>query len=241
LEANREPSRGRVRSDRSGREDTYHYEEALRETLGGGGDTDTNACIVGGLLGARWGVSAIPGATTKKVLACDTTASSIHGPRRSTHTRPGNLFVHSSVHQEWNGDACRFTLRSSGITTDPRLHHGALESASASRRTCDPSRQTRRRGDGWRVHTLRRHIQCFDALESASCEVDARSKAVDEPSSLGSRASSSTEKYDRSSSGRQPRTRRKIESVVLVHGLHRDEKAVGSEPCSSDRQWCESH
>jgi len=29
--------------------------QALRETLAGGGDTDTNACIVGGLVGALWG------------------------------------------------------------------------------------------------------------------------------------------------------------------------------------------
>ncbi len=32
------------------------YLEAIRETLQGGGDTDTNACIVGGLLGASGGV-----------------------------------------------------------------------------------------------------------------------------------------------------------------------------------------
>jgi ADP-ribosyl-[dinitrogen reductase] hydrolase len=48
--------------------------DALRETLAGGGDTDTNACIVGGLLGARWGASAIPEAMKAKVLGCDTRA-----------------------------------------------------------------------------------------------------------------------------------------------------------------------
>ncbi|MBX3201957.1 MAG: ADP-ribosylglycohydrolase family protein [Labilithrix sp.] len=50
------------------------YEEALRETLAGGGDTDTNACIVGGLVGARWGAAAIPTGMTAAVLACDTSA-----------------------------------------------------------------------------------------------------------------------------------------------------------------------
>lgn len=50
------------------------YEDALRETLAGGGDTDTNACIVGGLLGARWGAEAIPPRMTEAVLACDTSA-----------------------------------------------------------------------------------------------------------------------------------------------------------------------
>lgn len=48
------------------------WAEAIRETLLGGGDTDTNACIVGGLLGARFGASAIPEAMRAAVLACDT-------------------------------------------------------------------------------------------------------------------------------------------------------------------------
>jgi ADP-ribosylglycohydrolase len=48
------------------------YADALAETLAGGGDTDTNACIVGGLLGARWGASAIPELMRSAVLGCDT-------------------------------------------------------------------------------------------------------------------------------------------------------------------------
>ena len=36
------------------------YEEALRETIRLGGDTDTNACIVGGLVGAFVGIKSIP-------------------------------------------------------------------------------------------------------------------------------------------------------------------------------------
>lgn len=48
------------------------YVEALRETLAGGGDTDTNACIVGGLLGARDGANALPHAMRERVLGCDT-------------------------------------------------------------------------------------------------------------------------------------------------------------------------
>ena len=38
----------------------YSYEAAIRDMLLQGGDTDTNAAIVGGLLGARWGLDAIP-------------------------------------------------------------------------------------------------------------------------------------------------------------------------------------
>lgn len=48
------------------------YVAALRETLAGGGDTDTNACIVGGLLGARDGADALPHAMRAGVLGCDT-------------------------------------------------------------------------------------------------------------------------------------------------------------------------
>ena len=48
------------------------FVEALRETLAGGGDTDTNGCIVGGLLGALHGENAIPEAMRAAVLTCDT-------------------------------------------------------------------------------------------------------------------------------------------------------------------------
>lgn len=45
--------------------------EAVRETLAGGGDTDTNTCIVAGLLGARDGAESLPTAYKEKVLHCD--------------------------------------------------------------------------------------------------------------------------------------------------------------------------
>lgn len=48
------------------------FVEAVRETLAGGGDTDTNACIVGGLVGAAAGVYAIPRSMRDRVLGCDT-------------------------------------------------------------------------------------------------------------------------------------------------------------------------
>ena len=49
------------------------YETAIAETLLGGGDTDTNACIVGGLIGAAVGVDGIPENMRHAVLNCDTT------------------------------------------------------------------------------------------------------------------------------------------------------------------------
>ena len=45
-------------------------EEALVQTVGRGGDTDTNAAIAGALLGARHGRSAIPSRWILPVLAC---------------------------------------------------------------------------------------------------------------------------------------------------------------------------
>ena len=49
------------------------YKDALTETLLGGGDTDTNACIVGGLIGAAVGIDGIPENMRVQVLSCDTT------------------------------------------------------------------------------------------------------------------------------------------------------------------------
>ena len=47
------------------------YVAALTETLCGGGDTDTNACIVGGLIGAAVGIDGIPGTQREAVLSSD--------------------------------------------------------------------------------------------------------------------------------------------------------------------------
>ena len=47
------------------------FEGGLRTVLLEGGDTDTNACIVAGLLGARFGYSKIPRRMTAAVEACD--------------------------------------------------------------------------------------------------------------------------------------------------------------------------
>ena len=56
------------------------YESALRETLAGGGDSDTNACIVGGLVGAAVGLNEIPASMVNAVVHCDTS--------RGTKPRP---------------------------------------------------------------------------------------------------------------------------------------------------------
>lgn len=48
------------------------YLDVIYETLMGGGDTDTNACIVGGLVGAYYGEEGIPGPIKNSILQCDT-------------------------------------------------------------------------------------------------------------------------------------------------------------------------
>lgn len=48
------------------------YEDAIRETLMGGGDCDSNACIVGGLIGAAQGIESIPPHMVQAIVDCDT-------------------------------------------------------------------------------------------------------------------------------------------------------------------------
>jgi len=48
------------------------FYDALHETLRGGGDTDTNGCIVGGLIGALHGEGGIPAWMKQTVLNCET-------------------------------------------------------------------------------------------------------------------------------------------------------------------------
>ncbi|HYY60187.1 MAG TPA: ADP-ribosylglycohydrolase family protein [Burkholderiales bacterium] len=49
---------------------SLEFEQALVETVGRGGDTDTNAAIAGALLGACHGREAIPARWIYPVLAC---------------------------------------------------------------------------------------------------------------------------------------------------------------------------
>ena len=48
------------------------FRNALYQVLSCGGDTDTNACIVGGLVGARVGIEGIPEHMTLSILECNT-------------------------------------------------------------------------------------------------------------------------------------------------------------------------
>ena len=50
-------------------EDYWTY--ALRAVIGLGGDTDTNACVVGAMMGALVGIKEMPSKMYKKVLAFD--------------------------------------------------------------------------------------------------------------------------------------------------------------------------
>mmetsp|Transcript_4594 Transcript_4594/g.6934 ORF Transcript_4594/g.6934 Transcript_4594/m.6934 type:complete len:335 (+) Transcript_4594:32-1036(+) len=56
------------------------FEEAMRSILIEGGDTDTNACILGALIGAARGLSGIPAEYTEKVLTWEPKKGGIKRP-----------------------------------------------------------------------------------------------------------------------------------------------------------------
>ena len=58
-------------------------EEALVDTVGRGGDTDTNAAICGALLGAVHGIDAIPQQWVSSILTCrpEQGKPNVHQPR----------------------------------------------------------------------------------------------------------------------------------------------------------------
>jgi ADP-ribosylglycohydrolase len=75
-----------------------NYDQAIKETLMGGGDTDTNACIVGGLVGAAKGLASphldssgsVPFGMAYTVITCDTNKGGEPRPDW-LHTRYGML------------------------------------------------------------------------------------------------------------------------------------------------------
>ena len=46
----------------------YTYQEAIIQTLLKSGDTDTNACIVGGIIGSNFGLTKLPCNSRSKIL-----------------------------------------------------------------------------------------------------------------------------------------------------------------------------
>jgi len=63
------------------------FEDAMRATLAGGGDSSTTACVVGALLGARDGFQGMPERWVRATLACDQSL----GHQRATEYHPQNL------------------------------------------------------------------------------------------------------------------------------------------------------
>jgi ADP-ribosyl-[dinitrogen reductase] hydrolase len=53
------------------RVDTMTFDDCLRLALELAGDTDTNACIMGGMIGAYFGKSSLPSEKVRKCLECD--------------------------------------------------------------------------------------------------------------------------------------------------------------------------
>lgn len=67
------------------------YESAIRQTLIKGGDTDTNAAIVGGVIGALHGLDAIPSFMREPVLAFDPSAPGATRRPRPDRYRGANM------------------------------------------------------------------------------------------------------------------------------------------------------
>eukprot|EP00929_Paragymnodinium_shiwhaense_P050601 TRINITY_DN25483_c0_g1_i1.p1 TRINITY_DN25483_c0_g1~~TRINITY_DN25483_c0_g1_i1.p1 ORF type:complete len:574 (+),score=147.28 TRINITY_DN25483_c0_g1_i1:100-1821(+) len=67
------------------------FEVAMRATLAGGGDTDSNAAIVGGLIGAARGVQGIPERWLRAVLASDPNSGGGSGQARPAEYHPSKL------------------------------------------------------------------------------------------------------------------------------------------------------
>jgi len=73
----------------------YHrtpYKEAIAHTLLKGGDTDTNACIVGGLMGCYWGMSGIPSFMLDPVLHYSYNEDKDNGHLRPSWLHPIKVF-----------------------------------------------------------------------------------------------------------------------------------------------------
>ena len=66
------------------------FEQAIEWTLNKAGDTDTNAAIVGAMMGALWGWSLIPDWMSTPVLAFDPTTCEV-GRRRPALYAPSSL------------------------------------------------------------------------------------------------------------------------------------------------------
>ena len=69
------------------------YEDALYDNLGFGGDTDTNACIIGGLLGAAQGLECLKDEWIEKVLNYDSTTHTSKGMRRPAYLQPKDYLI----------------------------------------------------------------------------------------------------------------------------------------------------
>ena len=66
------------------------YYESISQVIQEGGDTDTNACIAGGMLGALLGIKGIPEYMVQKVVTFDCTKVEPH-TRGAGRARPDTL------------------------------------------------------------------------------------------------------------------------------------------------------
>lgn len=79
-----------LRSAEQGQQDYY---KTIKEIVSLGGDTDTNACIVGGMLGALVGFKQLDQNMVKKLIECDVTSITKKDERVKGRYRPEWLSV----------------------------------------------------------------------------------------------------------------------------------------------------
>jgi ADP-ribosylglycohydrolase len=91
------------------------YEDGIARVLHGGGDTDTNAAICGGLLGARYGVSGLPAGILSTSLHCNTSFGK--------HPRTGAFHPRQLVEQQHRHD----DVRNSSPLVTPRSERAKEE------------------------------------------------------------------------------------------------------------------
>lgn len=77
------------------------YRSAIKQTITLGGDRDTNAAIVGGMVGASKGIHQIPTAMVDKMINYTYDKRTLHGHLRPDYLSPNNL--HSLIGELFSG------------------------------------------------------------------------------------------------------------------------------------------
>ena len=93
----------------------YPFEIALTDILSRGGDTDTNACIVGGLLGARDGVSNLNRKWVKAMINARCDESKKHDGQIRPNFLIPNLFLVKNLYRTFYSAPKDLNVKITGV------------------------------------------------------------------------------------------------------------------------------